>query len=758
MSVRNLVARLKALVAQEREVRALRLGLVQQAGEAAAQQERNRLARELHDSIKQQIFSINMSAAAVQARWDKDPEGARQALADVQRSGQEAMVEMNALLQQLSPVPLEKVGLRQALLDQCEALGYRTGAAVEAEFGELPDDDLLPPGAQKDLFRIAQEALSNVARHARARSVRLHMGLDGPKGSLILEIEDDGHGFNMDARPEGMGLPNIRERVQALGGAFSLDSRLGRGTRLCIRIPLSMPVLPEQMRPAYRLDNTLNKVILVGLGGGLALIAVLLYPLYTLYPGQFVEGWLPSSGLIAFALVLAAPPLAVATGFLAARWSNVDTRQAGALLGGLAGGVAGLLLYFGLVAPTAGVAGNAPLLAHGLVPASTSYEARRLLSEAATGLVWAVYGTCWISVMAGLGLGTIGGLLARPGGRIPNRPSLRLPFISVLPTAIATSVLCLIAALIIFPQPETAMYQAAIEAGASHSTVLPLAGVSLWPTCTAAVLYLASLAALWFLLRAEIRSGDAARLCAGRIQAVTLGLLALGIPVLMLFIAREALLTAAGLRAAVLVVAACSLVLGGLFLTIFVEAQRRRRALALPPLRLLHGMAIMGALLSLVALAWAAALPSWLSILSALLVIIADLVLIAVLLRQPSPAPPDGGAMAQAQLAMSRSINGALGSVVALIMPLATIASVLISFLTLSLQFPAALLGDRGLASDPSALDVTQYVRTAYATQAILVVVTLVAAIAVVGLLILFVSGRMSLMRRAVARSLVQDG
>ncbi len=172
----HLIARLNALSTREREVYDLRQNLLHQASESATQQERNRLGRELHDSIKQQIFSISMGAAAVQVRWETDPQGAREALGDVRRSAQEVMVEMNALLQQLAPAPLEKVGLVQALRDQCEALGYRTGAEVITAFGTLPDDDLLPPGGQESLFRVVQEALSNIARHARAGHVYLYLG------------------------------------------------------------------------------------------------------------------------------------------------------------------------------------------------------------------------------------------------------------------------------------------------------------------------------------------------------------------------------------------------------------------------------------------------------------------------------------------------------------------------------------------------------------------------------------------------------
>jgi hypothetical protein len=157
-------------------------------------------------------------------------------------------------------------------------------------------------------------------------------------------------------------------------------------------------------------------------------------------------------------------------------------------------------------------------------------------------------------------------------------------------------------------------------------------------------------------------------------------------------------------------------------------------------------------------LAWAAAMPSWLSIVTALVIIVANLALVTVLLRQPSPAPPGAVAMARTQLAMSRSINGALGSVVAPIVPLAAMISVLISFLAITFKFPAVLLGDDGPGSFFSSSTLAQAVHTAYSVQAVLVAATLVGAVAFVGLLILSISGRMSLMRRAVAQSVAAEG
>jgi signal transduction histidine kinase len=216
----------------------IRQDVLRQISEAAAQEERNRLARDLHDSIKQQLFSINVGAATAQERWERDPEGARAALADVRRSAKEAMVEMQALLHQLRPQALaSSAGLVEALREQCEALGYRTGAEVTLELGDTLPDGRLPPGAQETLFRIAQEALGNVARHARARKVRVWLGREGE--SALLRVEDDGQGFDPAEETSGMGLRNLRERAESAHGTVEVASQPGSGTTVGVRIPLT---------------------------------------------------------------------------------------------------------------------------------------------------------------------------------------------------------------------------------------------------------------------------------------------------------------------------------------------------------------------------------------------------------------------------------------------------------------------------------------------------------------------------------------
>jgi len=205
---------------------------------AAIQEERSRLARDLHDSIKQQLFSISVSAAAVRERWTNDPSGASAALDDIQQSAQAVLVEMNAMLQQLSPTPLAVAGLVDAIHEQCQALAFRTGAEVTTAFGELPPVEALPLGAQETLFRIAQEALSNIARHARANRVHVRLERATEANAVMLEIRDDGQGFETVKTPSGMGLANIQERATRLNGQVIVQSASGQGTTIRVDLPL----------------------------------------------------------------------------------------------------------------------------------------------------------------------------------------------------------------------------------------------------------------------------------------------------------------------------------------------------------------------------------------------------------------------------------------------------------------------------------------------------------------------------------------
>jgi len=227
--------------------------LLQQASESAAAEERNRIARELHDSIKQQIFSIRMSAVAAKVHVSGDIAEAQEALEDIQKSASEAQVEMQALLQQLRSSALENTSLAAAIRTQAEALGYRTGAQVAVEISDLPSVERFPPYMQEALFRIVQEGFANIARHARAEHVWCTLTQRGD--SLEVVIKDDGQGFDMQHSNKGMGLANIQERTRSLDGTATIESESGKGTTIRVHVPLLISYETKQEKERRELES-----------------------------------------------------------------------------------------------------------------------------------------------------------------------------------------------------------------------------------------------------------------------------------------------------------------------------------------------------------------------------------------------------------------------------------------------------------------------------------------------------------------------
>jgi signal transduction histidine kinase len=215
----------------------LRSHYEQEIREAAGQEERNRLARELHDSIKQQIFVIQTSAATVEARFDSDPLGAREALEQVRTAARSALTELETVLTQLRAEPIENSSLVTLIRQECEALELRTGAKVEFHAAPLSPNETLPPGAPRAILRVVQESCANIARHARASHVIV--SLSRVRERLTLRTEDDGRGFDPACIRSGMGIGNMRARAREFGGDFDLDSSPGWGTSITFSIPCS---------------------------------------------------------------------------------------------------------------------------------------------------------------------------------------------------------------------------------------------------------------------------------------------------------------------------------------------------------------------------------------------------------------------------------------------------------------------------------------------------------------------------------------
>ncbi|HTK07280.1 MAG TPA: sensor histidine kinase [Ktedonobacteraceae bacterium] len=248
---------------RERLANEYREQLLQQTSKAAAAEERNHLARDLHDSIKQQIFSIRMSAIAAKGHVQIGVTKAQEALEDILKSANEAQVEMQALLQQLRSTPLENMGLAEAIQTQAQALEYRSGAQVSVAMDELPAAERCSPHMQEALFRIVQEAFANIARHARAQHVWYTQTQN--EQTLLVTIQDDGQGFDIQAVRKGMGLTNIQERALSLDGSAKIESEIGKGTILHIQLPLTL--LPETRQEQEQEEYEAQRMVARAHGG-----------------------------------------------------------------------------------------------------------------------------------------------------------------------------------------------------------------------------------------------------------------------------------------------------------------------------------------------------------------------------------------------------------------------------------------------------------------------------------------------------------
>lgn len=197
----------------------------------AAQEERQRLARDLHDAVSQTLFSANMIAETLPRLLDRSTEDAKQGLERLARLTRGALAEMRTLLLELRPATFEKTDLRTLLYQLASAFESRTQISVrfdgEAEPNVVPDVKIV-------FYRIAQEALNNVMKHARASHVTIHLE-DNLKASHMA-IVDDGRGFDMSqVAPERMGLNIMRERAESIDAELEIFSSIGEGTQVVLQ-------------------------------------------------------------------------------------------------------------------------------------------------------------------------------------------------------------------------------------------------------------------------------------------------------------------------------------------------------------------------------------------------------------------------------------------------------------------------------------------------------------------------------------------
>jgi PAS domain S-box-containing protein len=211
--------------------------LREKAQHAAATAERTRLARELHDSVTQSLYSVTLyseAAARLLESGKQDP--AVGYLREVRDTAQEALREMRLLIFELRPPALEEVGLAGALQARLQAVEARGGMSADLQVDGVVDEERIPLHVQSEIYHIVQEALNNVIKHAHAEHVWVHLGFFGPR--VCAEVRDDGKAFALADAEEsgGVGIQSMRERAERIGASLSIQSQPGKGTTVKVEL------------------------------------------------------------------------------------------------------------------------------------------------------------------------------------------------------------------------------------------------------------------------------------------------------------------------------------------------------------------------------------------------------------------------------------------------------------------------------------------------------------------------------------------
>ncbi|MCA0971166.1 sensor histidine kinase [Halobacillus litoralis] len=195
-------------------------------------QERNRLARELHDSVSQQLFAASMMMSAINDTNASEDDQLKKQLGMVENMIHQSQLEMRALLLHLRPVPLKDKTLAEGI----EELLHELTQKVPMDVAWSVEEVSLEKGLEDQLFRILQESVSNTLRHAKAE--KLDVRLIERDQNIIMRVVDDGIGFNVEEeKASSYGLQNMQERAEEVGGALKIVSLKGQGTRLEVKVP-----------------------------------------------------------------------------------------------------------------------------------------------------------------------------------------------------------------------------------------------------------------------------------------------------------------------------------------------------------------------------------------------------------------------------------------------------------------------------------------------------------------------------------------
>lgn len=236
----GLQVRVKSIQRRNRELEALVQArtaqieqLFEQTKELAIVEERNRLARDLHDSAKQKAFAALAQLGAAKGLIHSDVRRAKNALGEAENLVYEVIEELSFLIQEMYPAALKEKGLAAVLREY--VFEWENRGEIQASL-VIHGDQRLPLEVEQALYRVVQEALANVARHSRASQVEITVDYQ-PEGIQVC-IHDNGCGFDPEQKPIGMGLQSMQARVSKIGGTLTIESAPGKGTRLCTRAPV----------------------------------------------------------------------------------------------------------------------------------------------------------------------------------------------------------------------------------------------------------------------------------------------------------------------------------------------------------------------------------------------------------------------------------------------------------------------------------------------------------------------------------------
>lgn len=226
-----------ALRAEQRALLKANKQLAQRAAtieQLAESRERNRLARELHDTLAHSLTGVSVQLQALDTLMKYDPDAAEEQLKETQATVREGIYESRRAIDALRATPLEDLGLSEALRQLCRRDAERIGIEFHCEIDEI---EALDPLTEQAVYRVAEAALANVERHAAASTVTVRLRKETPGTHLRLEVQDDGVGFDVSKIPEDrFGIAGMRERAELVGGDLRIESTPSRGTIVILSI------------------------------------------------------------------------------------------------------------------------------------------------------------------------------------------------------------------------------------------------------------------------------------------------------------------------------------------------------------------------------------------------------------------------------------------------------------------------------------------------------------------------------------------